>query len=264
MSGTFLDEKKRAHHVPTGNAFAIQAVDMATSREHLAPLAMVVAAAAVGALTVRLSRSNRRPTRSRQNTQHDTQRDALVSYLRDHLSGADSAIQVVEHLCRAEVSAEDRHLFERLAREFRDDRAVVRELVEQLGASPHSLKRAIGAASGNVLASMSGGRPGDLSLWRTLEALAIGVQGKRCLWTALRNIHVAPWALTPGHFAHLEAKAINQFEAIEERRRALAAPTFVTSAIASEERRLDLELDDSFPASDPPSHSSPLAQAGRF
>jgi hypothetical protein len=253
--------KKTVHITyPLAARLQYQVIDMATSKEHLAPLAMVIAAAALGALTVRLSRSNRRPTRSRE----DTQRDALVSYLRDHLSGADSAIQVVEHLCRTHASAEDRRLFERLAREFRDDRAVVRELVEQLGASPHSLKRAIGAASGNVLASMSGGRPGDLSLWRTLEALAIGVQGKRCLWTALRNIHVAPWALTPGHFAHLEAKAINQFEAIEERRRALAGPTFVTSAIESEERRLDLELDDSFPASDPPSHSSPLAQAGRF
>jgi hypothetical protein len=233
---------------------------METSKPNLAPLAMFVAAAAVGAFTARRSRAVRTLEKSRP----DTQRDALIAYLRDHLSGADSAIQVVEHLCQTQGSAEDRQLFERLAREFKDDRAVVRELVEQLGASPHSVKRAMGAASGHVLAAISGGHPGDLSLWRTFEALAIGVQGKRCLWTALQNIHVAPWALTPGHFAHLEARAINQWEAIQDRRRALAGPTFVSSRVESEERRLDRELDDSFPASDPPSHSSPLAQAGRF
>ena len=76
----------------------------------------------------------------------------------------------------------------------------------------------------------AGGDPGELSLLRTLEALSVGVQGKRCMWRALQSLHAVPSSVRDLDFIELEAKAIRQWEAIEERRRSLVASTFSTES----------------------------------
>ena len=121
-------------------------------------------------------------------------------------------------------------MFRRLFKEFEEDRAVVRTVLSQLGASGHSIKRAAGFASGSVISLTAGGEPGDLSLFRTLEALAIGVQGKRCMWRALQNLRSLPSAIHGVTFAEMEAKAVRQWEDIETRRRALVEATFSAEA----------------------------------
>ncbi len=80
-------------------------------------------------------------------------------------------------------------------------------------------------AAGTVLSVIAGGSPGSLSLFRALEASAIGVQGKRCLWRALRQLRSRPWLGDSVDFTALEAKAVRQWEAIEERRQALVEGT---------------------------------------
>jgi hypothetical protein len=185
----------------------------------LGPLAALGAVAATAGLTAYL----RWPPRRAASTRH---RRALIAYLRDHLSGADVAIRVVRRLGSTNRGTEDGTLFRRLSKEFEEDHSVVRTLLTHLGASGRSIKRAAGFASGAVLSVPAGGEPGDLSLLRTLEALAIGVQGKRCMWRALQNLRTVPPSIDGMTFAELEAKAIRQWEAIEGRRRTLVAQTF--------------------------------------
>jgi hypothetical protein len=184
-----------------------------------APLAVLGAVAATAGLTAYL----RWPARQSASTR---QRRALIAYLRDHLGGADMAIRVVHRLGSANRGPEDGTLLRRLAKEFDEDHSVVRTLLTQLGASGRSVKRAAGFASGAVLSVPAGGEPGDLSLLRTLEALAIGVQGKRCMWRALQSLRTGPPTVGGMDFVELEAKAVRQWEAIEGRRRALVARTF--------------------------------------
>jgi hypothetical protein len=136
------------------------------------------------------------------------------------------ATRVVRRLGSTHDDTDARTLFRRLSKEFEEDRSVVRSLLTQLGASGRSIKRAAGYASGAVLSVSAGGAPGDLSLLRTLEALAIGIQGKRCLWRALQHLHTIPSTFHGVNFVDLEAKAVRQWEAIEDRRRALVARTF--------------------------------------
>jgi hypothetical protein len=149
--------------------------------------------------------------------------------IRDHLSDSDVAVAVVHRLVSTDLSAH-RPLFQRLAIEFEEDRSVVRAMLNEIGASGRSIKRAAGVASGAMLSVTAGGAPGELSRVRTLEALAIGVQGKRCMWRALQNLTV------PGgmDFVALEAKAIRQWEAIEDRRRDLVVRTFSATAPRTE------------------------------
>ena len=194
----------------------------------LAPLAVLGAVAVTAGVTAYLAWPARRSSASTR------KRQALIAYLRDHLSGADMAIRVVHRLGSTHQGTEDGTLFRRLSKEFEEDRSVVRTLLTQLGASGRSIKRAAGFASGTVLSVTAGGEPGDLSLLRTLEALAIGVQGKRCLWRALQNLRTVPSTVDGMNFVELEAKAVRQWEAIEERRRALVARTFSAAALRAE------------------------------
>src|SRR6185503_10150340 len=178
-------------------------------RESLMPLAVLGAVAATAGLTAYLARPARRPRTSARD-------HALISYLHDHLSASEVALPVVDRLVWAAQSREDATLFRRLFNEFDEDRAVVLTLLTGLGASGRPVKR---------------GEPRDLSLLRTLEALAIGVQGKRCLWRTLQNLRTVPSTVLGMSFVELEAKAVRQWEAIEARRRALAALTFDGAAL---------------------------------
>jgi len=197
-----------------------------------APLVLLGVVAATAGLTAWWARPALRSSTSTRT------REALIAYLRDHLSGSDVASRVVHRLASTHQSADDRtSLFRRLAKEFEEDRSVVRTVLAELGASGRSMKRAAGFAPGTVLSVTAGGEPGDLSLLRTLEALSIGVQGKRCMWRALQNLHPAPFAVDGMDFVKLEAKAVRQWEAIEECRRELVARTFSTTPSRTEGTR---------------------------
>jgi hypothetical protein len=151
-------------------------------------------------------------------------RAALKAYLRDHLAGADAAITVLSRLRGSYDGRREGRLFDALYDEFVDERAVVKALLLDLGASTASLKRLAMRAAGTALSMVSGGDRGDIALFRTLEALAIGVQGKRCMWRAAQEIQ--PPLRSPGRgFAELEARALDQWEAIDYCRRSLVTQT---------------------------------------
>ena len=160
----------------------------------------------------------------------DERHAALVTYLHEHLSGADAAIRVVERLRRTQTH--ERSLFDWLYNELDADHQVVQALLTRLGASSRSPKRLLGQASGSVLKRLAGGMAGDLSLFRTLEALAIGVQGKRCMWRALQTVRPALQLPGTRSLSDLEAAAVRQWEAIEQRRTLMVPRTFATTARA--------------------------------
>jgi hypothetical protein len=194
----------------------------------LVPLAMLGAVAVTAGLSAYLASPAKRSNTSTRKGK------ALIAYLRDHLSGSDMAIRVVHRLGSTHQVTKDWSLFGRLSREFEDERFVVQSLLTRLGASGRSIKRVASYTSGAVLSVTGGGRPGDLSLFRTLEALSVGVQGKRCLWRALQNLDMTPTPAGGLSFEDLEAQAVRQWEAIEERRRALVVRTFIATDSQSE------------------------------
>jgi hypothetical protein len=152
--------------------------------------------------------------------------EALGRYLRDHLSGSDTALAVVERLQREGDDPGIRSLATALQRDFVEEREVVRTLLSSIGVSGHSTKRAAARVVGGLVGPMAGGRRGELSLLRTLESLAVGVQGKRCLWRALGAAFPARSGAGPRTFVELEAMAVAQWEAIERVRQPLARATF--------------------------------------
>ena len=183
------------------------------------PLAAAGVAALATALTAYATRSSRRVNTT------DRKREALVAYLRDHLSGSDTALQVVRRLAGTQGGGRDGSLFWQLVDELKHERATIRAVLERLGASAASPKRAASYVTGAVLSTMAGGTDGDLSLLRFLEGLAVGIQGKRCLWRSLQALG-ARVALDHVDFRELESRAVRQWEFVDERRRAAAVAAF--------------------------------------
>src|SRR5262245_29002553 len=79
-------------------------------------------------------------------------RAALAAYLREHLAGADAAIQAVDRLRLTHAGSHEGLLFASLFDEFREEREVVRLLLAQIDAAPISIKRLAGQASGAITA----------------------------------------------------------------------------------------------------------------
>jgi hypothetical protein len=181
---------------------------------------------ALGALGLTIAFVALRRSKPRQEHRAADKQRALATYLRDHLVGADTAIQMVQGLRDAYRGGPDGALFESLYEQFREDRGVVEGILAELGYTSRSAKRLAGQATGSALRVVAGGGPGDLSLFRALEALAIGVQGKRCLWRAAQALVTLPHPPGRRSFVELEADAVRQWETIEQHRRSLVPRTF--------------------------------------
>jgi hypothetical protein len=180
----------------------------------------------LGALGLTIAFVALRRSKPRQGDQDLNKRKAFVTYLRDHLAGADTVIQVVHGLRDAYRGSPEGTLFGSLYDQFRGDRGVVEGILAELGYTSRSTKRLAGLATGNALRVVAAGAPGELSLFRTLEALAIGVQGKRCLWRAAQALVGLPHPPGRRSFVELEADAVRQWETIERHRRSVVPGTF--------------------------------------
>jgi hypothetical protein len=117
------------------------------------------------------------------------------------------AMRVVRRLAATHENTADRRLFRQPAEEFEQDRATVRALLAQLGASARSPKHVAGRASAVLQGFAAGGTPERLL--RTLEALAIGIQGNRCMWRASQTLdtprstaQINPWNWKRKRFAN--------------------------------------------------------------
>ena len=101
-----------------------------TSRSGVGPFLGVLGVSGLTIAFVTLRGSKRR-----QGDETRYKRKALATYLRDHLAGADTAIQMVQGLRTAYRSNPEGALFESLYEQFREDRAAVEALLAELGLS---------------------------------------------------------------------------------------------------------------------------------
>jgi hypothetical protein len=115
----------------------------------------------------------------------DTQ---LRRYLEDHLSGADVALTIARRLERRHPGTPISTAMARLASDIRHERAIVSAALQRVDAPADPVRRAIGIVGsiGRLAASLP--FMPEPSLLEDLEALAVGVWGKRLLWGAMGRV----------------------------------------------------------------------------
>ena len=147
-------------------------------------------------------------------------RDALKTYLNDHLAGSVMAIEVAERTIRENDGGPVAARLSPLLEQIREDQTLLKGVIERLGTGESSLKKA-----GAWLAEKAGrlklagtDEPGELSRLEVLELLTTGVHGKRALWRALRVVAVRHEELRGLDLDLLERRAVEQHDELEAMR----------------------------------------------
>jgi hypothetical protein len=147
-------------------------------------------------------------------------RDALKTYLNDHLAGSVMAIELAERTIRENEGGSVAARLSPLVEQIREDQTVLKGVIERLGTGESSLKKA-----GAWLAEKAGrvklggtDEPGELSRLEVLEMLTTGVHGKRALWRALRVVAARYEELRGLDLDLLERRAVEQHDELEAMR----------------------------------------------
>src|SRR6476661_4123252 len=153
----------------------------------------------------------------------------LSEYLNDHLAGSIGALELLD---RAIETYEGKPL-ERFFRDLRDDihfdQEQLKELIAKLDIAESSVRKA-GAWFLEKLSrpkiDLGEGGQVDIGLFLALEALVLGITGKRSLWRALHAASRTVPALARLDNSGLEKRAIEQCERVEARRLEIARTVF--------------------------------------
>jgi hypothetical protein len=149
----------------------------------------------------------------------------VATYLNDHLAGSVAALELLEHIESAHAGTP----LERFAAELRADVEADREelvkLMERLQVAESRTRKATAWLAEKVTEfklRVDDPSDGALRLLETLDAVGIGIDGKRALWLALAaSAEDAPW-LRIADYDRLTARAEDQRNRVEVVRLAAA------------------------------------------
>jgi hypothetical protein len=149
--------------------------------------------------------------------------EPLVTYLNDHLGGAQIAIQLLE-------GRRDRHNNQRfrgfarlLLPEIEADDRTLRTIAEKIDAGTGVAKQ-VGGWLLEKVSRLKLGHTGstDFEMFESLELLALGIHGKLCLWKALQAASRRDPRLREYNFAEFIGRAEQQYNKVESQRLDLA------------------------------------------
>lgn len=150
--------------------------------------------------------------------------DSLAIYLHDHSAGSNFAVELLEFL-------RDQHTGEWLSdaaasllSEIEQDRKTLQGIIDRVGKDVPVLKEA-SAWAGEKLSELKL-RRGAFGTFEALEALALGILGKKALWRALAIIAETDTRLHGVDYSKLISRAEQQHSLAEKLRLESAQEAF--------------------------------------
>jgi hypothetical protein len=147
----------------------------------------------------------------------------LGVYLNDHLAGSTAALELLTELEKDEGPGS---WTSRLRFEIAADRKELEHLLRQTEIAPSTARQAVAWLTEKLaelktrIDDRNGGRLRRLEL---IEALALGIDGKSALWSALRAVSEDVPALRSVDYARLIDRAAEQRRTVEQQRLQAAA-----------------------------------------
>ncbi|MEO7912387.1 MAG: hypothetical protein ABIV47_22300 [Roseiflexaceae bacterium] len=156
----------------------------------------------------------------------------LAIYLNDHLAGATGALELLTHLAEAHADTQIGDILTSLHAEIDAERQELEQLIDRLDITV-SAPRKLGAWLGEKLAyaklQLDDKAAGAMRLFEGLEALAIGIQGKRGLWSVLGVVSERLPELQGIDYQQLVLRSEDQHRRVELMRLAAAKQAFEVS-----------------------------------
>jgi hypothetical protein len=139
----------------------------------------------------------------------------LVVYLNDHLAGSAAALELL-----TELQAMDglENWARRLRSDIGDDRQTLEQLMRKADIAPSTTRQAAGWFAeklAGLKTRLDDRTDGALHRLELIEALALGIDGKRALWTALRAAAEHVPSLRGVDYARLIDRAQEQRNVVE-------------------------------------------------
>jgi hypothetical protein len=143
--------------------------------------------------------------------------DALGIYLQDHLAGAAGAVELLEALEKRHAGESIAEFAGEIRAEVEEDRGPLEDLAERVGGGSHPVKEAAAwLAEKATRIKIGRGTAGELGAFEGLEALALGIWGKRALWRALAVLSTSDSRLQGLDLDRLITRAESQHARVEE------------------------------------------------
>jgi hypothetical protein len=149
--------------------------------------------------------------------------DPLITYLNDHLGGAQIAVQVLEAMRDQHDDQRFREFASVLLPEIQVDDRTLRSIANKIGPGPSAVKEAGGWLL-EKFARLKLGHTGstNFEMFESLELLVLGIHGKLCLWKALQVASRLDSRLREYNFEELVSRAHQQYDKVESQRLDLA------------------------------------------
>jgi hypothetical protein len=156
-------------------------------------------------------------------------RQAITTYLNDHLAGSVAALELVDYLVTLQENRDRRRLTD-LRIEIEEDQKVLQRLLRELGGKESQVRKAAAWLTeklGQAKLRFDDHGTGDLQVLEALEALGLGIQGKLSLWRALASVAGEIPELSGLNLPQLQARAAAQFDRVDELRLQVARTTLL-------------------------------------
>jgi hypothetical protein len=161
--------------------------------------------------------------------------DHLAIYLNDHLAGSVVAVELLQHLERAYSGQSVQQFAAELRSDIEDDRRELQSLMGRLNVAESRARQAtawLAEKMTMVKLRLDDWAGGDFRLFEALEALSLGIEGKRALWVALSDAAAAAPSLRQLDYARLVQRAVDQRTRVETLRLETARTALVPAGDA--------------------------------
>jgi hypothetical protein len=152
--------------------------------------------------------------------------DLLGIYLNDHLAGAAGGVELLRRMARTHRASADGPQLAELLREVSEDLRSLRAVMARLDVPEQRLRMALGWLAEKTARLKTNGRlirRSPLSDLLELEAIRLGVEGKKLMWRTLRTLSDEEVRLDQGEMDDLLARAEEQARTLESLRVRTAA-----------------------------------------
>jgi hypothetical protein len=147
----------------------------------------------------------------------------LTTYLNDHHAGSEAALEMLDLL----HDIDDSGFWLEVRHDVESDRRELLRLMTSMNSTPSALRRAAAWMSEKLaelkMHADDRSRDGALRRLELIEALSLGIDGKKALWTALRAASENAPELALLDYQNLVARAETQRRLVELRRLQAAA-----------------------------------------
>ena len=145
----------------------------------------------------------------------------LASYLNDHLAGSVVALDMLEELETTHAHTPLADFFSKLKTDIEADRQELETLMGRLEISESRPRKAAAWLAEKVTElklRLDDSKDGELRLFESLEALSLGIEGKKSLWLALSAASQDNPALGLADYERLIQRAAEQRGRVETKR----------------------------------------------